>query len=417
MKHLHTAGGRRLAVALGAFAATLSFNATPAQAAAPDPQAAEPAALRACADPDNLPFSSAGSAAKGLYVELAERIGEALGRPVVPVWYRTDYAKRALRSTLLAGQCDLFVGLPAHDFMEKRLVMSKPFATLHYAIVTAGREPARTAEDLRGQRVAVQLASPPQSMLAMQEGVQSLTVRTADEGLQALADGKADAAYLWGPSAGYLNRTVHGGRFRVQAAEGKDFDWPVAVAFRREDTALRDQVQGELDRLAPWIAEAEARYGFPEREESRTALAGHEERRAVPKGQEEAGTVVSASSWRGQGQPLPVLPARVASTPILLAQAGPVAGVGAGAGGGSVEIGRNLFNTNCSHCHGPDAASPDQRIDLRRLSRRYHEDKDQVFDETVRKGRPDKGMPPWGGVLAEGDIVQIKAYIDSVQMK
>ena len=88
-----------------------------------------------------------------------------------------------------------------------------------------------------------------------------------------------------------------------------------------------------------------------------------------------------------------------------------------GGGGGSVEVGRNLFNTNCSHCHGPDAASPDQRIDLRRLSRRYHEDKDQVFDETIRKGRPDKGMPPWGGVLADGDIVQIKAYIDSVQMK
>ena len=36
------------------------------------------------------------------------------------------------------------------------------------------------------------------------------------------------------------------------------------------------------------------------------------------------------------------------------------------AASGSPEIGRNLFNTNCSHCHGPDAASPDARIDLRR---------------------------------------------------
>jgi mono/diheme cytochrome c family protein len=164
-------------------------------------------------------------------------------------------------------------------------------------------------------------------------------------------------------------------------------------------------VQRELDRLAPWIAEAEARYGFPDRDETRTALAASEEADA---------SVTKTASLPAQA----VLPARLASAPILLAQAAPVAGVGGGgAGGGSIEIGRNLFNTNCSHCHGPDAASPDARIDLRRLSRRYHEDKDQVFDETVRKGRPDKGMPTWAGVLAESDIQQIKAYIDSVQMK
>lgn len=406
MNDLHTVRIARPVLALVALVATLASAAGPSHAAAPEAQASEASPLRACADPDNLPFSSAGSGAKGLYVELAERIGEGLGRAVVPVWYRTDYAKRALRSTLLAGQCDFFVGLPAHDFMEKRLVMSKPFATLHYAIVTAGREPVKSAEDLRGKRVAVQLASPPQSMLAMQEGIQTLTVRTADDGLKALAEGKADAAYLWGPSAGYLNRTVHGGRFSVQAAEGKDFDWPVAVAFRRDDTALRDQVQGELDRLAPWIAEAEARYGFPERDEKRTALAAREEG---------ARAVTPASGVLAQAGSVPVLPPRFESAPILLAQAGPVAGVGGG--GGSIEIGRNLFNTNCSHCHGPDAASPDARIDLRRLGRRYHEDKDTVFNETVRQGRPDKGMPKWGGVLAEGDIVQIKAYVDSVQMK
>ncbi len=243
---------------------------------------------------------------------------------------------------------------------------------------------------LPGRRIAVQLATPPHHMLAAQDGVEPVTVRSADEGMQAVAEGKADAAYLWGPSAGYLNRTAYGERLRVQAAEGKDFAWPVAVAFRRDDAALRDEVQRELDRLEPWIAEAEARYGFPQQ--------------GSPSAAEDSGVA-------------PILLAQAGSAPILLAQATPVADNTAAAGGASIEIGRNLFNANCSHCHGPDAAAPDARIDLRRLKRRYHEDKDTVFDDTVRKGRLDKGMPAWGSVLPEGDIARIKAYVDSVQVK
>jgi ABC-type amino acid transport substrate-binding protein/cytochrome c5 len=364
----------------GAFSAQSSAQAESTSAASPV------SPLRACADPDNLPFSSAAPGPKGLYVELAERLGEALGRPVETLWYRTEFAKRAVRNTLLAGQCDLFVGLPADDFMSRRLAMSKPFATLRYALVADARTRARTPEDLLGRRVAVQLATPPQSMLAAIDGVEPITVRTADEGMQALADGRADAAYLWGPSAGYLNRTVYGERFRVQATDGKDLAWPVAVAFRRDDNPLREEVQRELDRLAPWIAQAEARYGFPEQ-----------------------GTAVGPASAEATAAP-----------PILVAQATTAAdasGAAPAATASSTERGRDLFNTNCSHCHGPDAASPDTRIDLRRLARRYHEDKDTVFNETVTKGRPDKGMPAWGNVLPQGDISQIKTFIDSVQAK
>jgi mono/diheme cytochrome c family protein len=320
-----------------------------------------------------------------LYVELAERLGESLDRPVETVWYLTEYAKRALRNTLLAGQCDLFVGLPARGFMEQRLAMSKPFATLRYALVTDARTPVNAGEDLVGRRVAVQFATPPHYMVVALDGVLPITVRTADEGMQALAEGRVDVAYLWGPRAGYLNRAEYGERFRVQPTDGKDFAWPVAVAFRRQDAALREDVQRELDKLGPWIAEAEARYGFPD--------------------QGTPGTLTDAT----------------AAAPMRLAQATPAPGASGtappDAGAASVERGRELFNSNCSHCHGPDAASPDPHIDLRRLARRYHEDKDKVFDETVHKGRPDKGMPTWGGVLPEADIAQIKAYVDSVQVK
>jgi ABC-type amino acid transport substrate-binding protein len=373
---------RRAVLAAVTAASILGAWIAPALSKTTETTEAPVAPLRACADPDNLPFSSSAPGPKGLYVELTERIGAGLGRPVEVVWYRTEYAKRALRNTLLAGHCDLFVGLPAKDFMEKRLAMSRPFATLRYALVADARLSANGSADLVGRRVAVQLATPPHFLVAALDGVEPVTVRSAEEGMRALAEGRVDVAYLWGPSAGYLNRTAYRDRFRVQPVDGRDLAWPVAVAFRRDDDALREDVQRELDRLTSWIAAAETRYGFPAPGTDGTAAPAH----------------VSDSA------------------PILLAQAGG-GSVSVAADGSSTERGRNLFNTNCSHCHGPDAASADARVDLRRLARRYYEDKDAVFNETVRKGRPEKGMPPWGGVLPEAEIVLIKGYIDSVQVK
>ena len=364
-RHAHL---ERSAAAAGAGRSPAAAAATIVCAASalalPSPVAAGPAApLRACADPDNLPFSSAARRAQGP----VRRTRRAAGRGAGPARRRpsgtpptTPSGRSATRCSPAGATC--IVGLPARDFMSRQLAMSKPFATLHYASwspIRSGR--SRRCADLAGRRVAVQLSTPPHILLAAHDGVEAVTVRSADEGMQALADGRVDVAYLWGPSAGYLNRSVYGDRFRVQPMSGQDMAWPVAVAFRRGDEALRDDVQRELDRLAPWVAQAEARYGFVR-----------------------AGRSGAAAPRRRRGQAR-----RRAGAPAPRADKA------------SIERGRTLFNNNCSHCHGPDAASPDAKIDLRRLTRRYHEDKDSVFNETVHKGRPDKGMPTWGGVLPE----------------
>ena len=79
--------------------------------------------------------------------------------------------------------------------------------------------------------------------------------------------------------------------------------------------------------------------------------------------------------------------------------------------------GRTLFNVHCSHCHSPNAASPDPQRDLRRLRLRYGEQRNEVFYTTVTQGRPTKGMPPAGGVLDPDAIWKIKAFLESVQTK
>ena len=79
--------------------------------------------------------------------------------------------------------------------------------------------------------------------------------------------------------------------------------------------------------------------------------------------------------------------------------------------------GRTLFNVHCSHCHSPNAQSPDPMRDLRRLHLRYGDRVDDVFWTTVTQGRPTKGMPVWGPILSEDTIWRIKTFLDTVQKR
>ncbi len=80
-----------------------------------------------------------------------------------------------------------------------------------------------------------------------------------------------------------------------------------------------------------------------------------------------------------------------------------------------VEEGRSLFNQYCSHCHGPNAVQGERPRDLRRLILRYEGNAPAVYYETVNKGRMEKGMPIWNGVLSDEVIWQIYTYLQTVQ--
>lgn len=82
---------------------------------------------------------------------------------------------------------------------------------------------------------------------------------------------------------------------------------------------------------------------------------------------------------------------------------------------GNPDKGKEVFATHCAACHGADAkggpglvgpnlASADGKKPVRdRLSEQDHL-------TTVRKGRPEKGMPAWEGTLTEEQILDVVAY-------
>lgn len=363
-------------------------------------EAAEAPPFRLCADPDNPPFSAQSQDTPGYYIEFGQAIAARLGRPFEPVWERTYFARRAVRTSLLKGRCDGFIGLPDEPgLMGPKLIFSKPVLALGYALALPPGTTVKTLSDLAGRRVAVQFNSPPQNLLATRADVQAVTVLSPEEGMRDLADGQADAAFIWGPSAGWINKARLGGAYDVIPIAGPHMQWHAAIGFASGDAALRDEVDAAIDALGGLSTALRTKYGFPTGSPVTLVQTGGAAPEPTPAAPPEKANETTSPSGRTANAGPTGSPPDASRTPAA----------------STVAEGHELFNTNCSHCHGPDAVQGERRRDLRLLQHRYGADFDQVFMTTVTHGRVTKGMPNWSGVLSGEQFKKILAYLHSVQ--
>ena len=397
-------------------------------------QDAPPNALRLCADPTNLPFSSDDPANPGLYLEIGDAIGKALGRPVTHVWYRTYFGKHTVRVTMLAEQCDATIGLPhSDDFMGPKVVFSKPLFNLGYAIVAPNGAAIASVEELKGKRVAVQFETEPQNIVGPRDDITAVTVLSPDEGMKALADGRADAAFLWAPTAGYLNKTAYDGRFAVTPVDGPRLSYPVAIGYAKASSGLRDSIDAVLPDVSKEFPALLAKYGIGPQPPPTTGAVDQ------PAVVEKAKVVVAqvavpaAAPSPQQQAPVPAAAAPAAAPDAAAPQTATAQPSGPAAGDApeSLDVappmppttpeliaeGKEVFNGTCAHCHGPDAVQGVKKIDLRRLKLRYGDKALNMYWKTVHEGRPTKGMPTWKGVFTDEQFEQIYAFLSSVQAK
>jgi ABC-type amino acid transport substrate-binding protein/cytochrome c5 len=357
-------------------------------------------AFRLCADPDNLPFSSTSQDRPGFYIELGRAIAARLGRPFEAVWEPTYFARRAVRTSLLNRHCDGFIGLPDEpELMGPKLIFSKPVLALGYALVLPRGMEITALSGLAGRRVAVQFASPPQSLLAARADIETVTALSPEEAMRELAEGRADAAFIWGPSAGWIDKSTLGGAYDIVPVAGPRMQWRAAIGFRSGDAALRDEVDAAIDALAGTAAALMEKYGFP---------------KGVPitLSQAEKAAPEPAPARRPENAAGPAPPSN-AMDAVAPATASPAATAAGDAD--PAAAGHKLINENCAHCHGPDAVQGERRRNLRLLRHRYGEEFDQIFMTTVTHGRVTKGMPNWSGILSDEQFQKILAFLHSVQ--
>ena len=355
--------------------------------------------LRFCSDPDNLPFSKSEGVEKGLYIDLADLVAKRLGSSVEYVWWLTHNQRRAIRNTM--DSCDAYFALPASaDYKVRGLEKSHSFLNVGYAVVAADSFKFAALDDLNGKRVGVMHGSPPHVLLSTQEGYQPKNYLNQDEIFAALAAGEVDAGILWGPSAGFDNQKKFQGRWKVTPVSGQGLNGQVAVAVSKNKPELKEKINQALTDLEPEIKQLQAKYGFPQ---------------AAPIALDAKGSwsTVSESVAVGMAH-APVQHAAVALPKRAVAQQSDLSANMIKVADEPIDA-KASFNSKCSHCHGQNGASPQSERDLRKLSMRYKETWRDVAYTTITKGRPEMGMPTWGGVIPEDEIKAIIKFLETVQ--
>lgn len=237
--------------------------------------------LRVCADPNNLPFSN--QRLEGFENELAKLIASEMNAAVTYEWWAQR--RGFVRNTLRAGKCDVILGVPSSFELA---LATRPYYRSSYVFVTrADRKLDITSLDderLKKLRVGVQLVgddgatTPPALALARRGAIDNVVGYTVFGDyskpnppariIEAVASGEIDVALAWGPLAGYFAPRQNT-QLRIEKVT-PEIDLPftpmvfdISLGVRRNDVALKEELEQILARRKNDIDALLARYGVP----------------------------------------------------------------------------------------------------------------------------------------------------------
>jgi quinoprotein dehydrogenase-associated probable ABC transporter substrate-binding protein len=260
------------------------------QAPAPQPQGEPDApprtAFKVCEDPNSLPFSN--EKGEGFENRIAAAFAKDLGLPLTYYWFpnRMNFIRNTLRFKLPTDDypCDIVMSVPA-DFDQ--VSVTRPYYRSSYVLVYPkgkGLDGVRSSEDLLALpapklgalHIGLYDRSPASLWLARHRLVDigvPYPIMNADPAASPgqdierdLAQGKIDAAILWGPIAGYYARRAHAPGYVIVPMKSEPeapMDFAIAMGVRYGEPHWKQQVEGLLDRHREEIRSILADYGVP----------------------------------------------------------------------------------------------------------------------------------------------------------
>ena len=234
----------------------------------------DPKVLRVCADPNNMPFSSAKG--EGFENKLAELLANKLGKGLSYSWY--PQATGFVRNTLAAHKCDLIMGIPQGDDIVQ---VTNPYYRTAYALVFKqghGLEGVDTLGDprLKGKRIGVVAGTPPGNNMTV-NGLMAnakpypLVIDTRVDSSAAammhdLAAAEIDVGILWGPMAGYYARQATPAVTvvpLVKETTGPRLAYRIAMGVRYTDQEWKRQLNRTIQDNQPAIDRLLLSFGVP----------------------------------------------------------------------------------------------------------------------------------------------------------
>jgi len=243
--------------------------------------------LRVCQDPNNLPFSN--TQGEGIENRIAQVFGKALNLPVT--YYSFPQRLAFIRNTLrykLPGQdypCDIVIGVPVG--FDEGVSVTKPYYRSTYALVfpkgkgmdsvsSVGDFLALDPAKLRSLRIGLYDRSPASEWLSrhqlLESGVPYPIMNPNPQQYPGeiiekdLAQGKLDAAIVWGPIAGYFAQRVKSPQLVVlplKSEPGLKLDYQMAMGVRYGERDWKQQVEGLIDSRQADIMAILKEYGVP----------------------------------------------------------------------------------------------------------------------------------------------------------
>lgn len=245
-----------------------------------------PSAFRPCIDPSNLPF--ANTHGEGFENHIAELFAKSLGLPVENYAFpqRMNFIRNTLRYRLPGEdfRCDVVMGVPAgYDQVSATI----PYYHSTYVLVYPkgkGLDQVKSGSDLfslspearRKIVIGVYDRSPAAKWLVA-HGLEPQTrpypmlspnpEQYPGEIIEKdLAEGKIDAAIVWGPIAGYFAKRVRNVSLvlvPLKSEPGIKFDFEIAMGVRYGEREWKDTIERLITENRTTIAQILREYNVP----------------------------------------------------------------------------------------------------------------------------------------------------------
>ena len=241
---------------------------------------ADPAELKVCSDPDNLPYSNERQ--EGFENKIAEIVAKDLGASLTNFWW--PHQRGLVRNTLRADKCDVLIDIPkGYDLVT----WTKPYYRSAYVLVTKtdGGPKVTSLDDpamKQVKRIGVHMNTPPSDALGdrgLQDNMRTYITfndprdpdpeRRPLKMLEDVLSGELDAAIVWGPLAGYFAKLTqkNGGPALTLVPLADDrvipLTFEMSMGVKKGDQALKAKLEQAIDHHQTEIRQVLEDYGVP----------------------------------------------------------------------------------------------------------------------------------------------------------